>query len=136
MSFKPIRYDSGSLDTALTASSTTITKYDALSFASGYVQRATSSTTQVHAVAMESITTAGGAHTAIQILWTIGVEFLADCTNNSAQVDVGNTHDLTDHVKLANGTSSNDVFLVKDVVGAAADKLERGYFVPKITATT
>ena len=132
--FKPIRYDSGDIDTAQTASSTTITKYDALVFAGGYVQRATSAATVVHCVALESVTTAGGAHSPIQIVWTLGVEFEADTTSTVTQAHVGDTHDLTDHVTLANGTSSNDVFLVRDIVGAGSAKKVRGHFVPKISA--
>ena len=115
-----------------TASSTTITKFDALDWSSGYLQRATSGTTEVRLIAMEDVTTAGGAHEDIQVLVVDGVEFECDCTHNSGVTQRGTYVDLTDHDTLDNDASSTGVFYVTEVVGAAADKKVRGYFVHNI----
>ena len=131
MAFVPLRYDSGKLVKLLTASSTTIAKGDALDFSSGYVQRATSSTAEVRFVAMEDKTTGAGAHEEILCLYVDGVEFEADTNGNTSQALVGTKVDLTDHDTLNESASSNDVFYVTKVVGAAADKKVRGYFVMK-----
>lgn len=130
--FTPIRYDSGDLDTLLTASSTTIAKGDALKFTSGYVERATSSNSEILCVAMEDKVTAGGAHESILVLWTNrGAEFEADTAGNPAQTTVGTKIDLTDHDTANEAASSNDVFFVKALVGATTDNKVRGYFVMK-----
>ena len=129
--FTPIRYDSGQLDTLLTASSTTITKGDALEFSSGYVQRATSSTAEIKLVAMEDKVTAGGAHENLLVLWVEGVEFEADTAGNPSQASVGTKIDLTDHDTANQAAGSTDVFFVKGVVGAVTDNKVRGHFVTK-----
>ena len=129
--FKPLRYDSGKLVTLKTASSTTITKGDALVFSSGYVQRADNSATEVRFVAMEDVTTGSGEHKDILCLYVDGVEFEADTNGNTSQSLVGTYVDLTDHDTLNESASSNDVFYITQVVGAASDKKVRGYFVLK-----
>jgi hypothetical protein len=81
-----------------TASETTIAKGDALTFASGYVQRATSVDTVVHCIALEDKVTAAGAHENILVLWTvIAVEFICDTAGSTSQALVGTYIDLTDH---------------------------------------
>lgn len=133
--FTPLRYDSGKVSTVKegTAFSTTITKFDALGWASGFLQRATSSTTEVRFVALEAVTTGASTHLDIQVLYTDGVEFECDTAGNSAQADRGTYFDLTDHDTLNDDASTNDVFYVVDTVGAAADKKVRGYFVNNIS---
>lgn len=135
MGFKPIRYDSGKLITIYsgTVSSTTIAKYDALDWASGYLQRATSSTTEVRLVAMEAKTTGAGAHLDIQCIIADGVQFEGDTANNTAVTLRGTYIDLTDHDTLDDAASTTDVFYVLDTVGAAADKKVLGYFVHNIS---
>jgi len=132
--FNPIRYDSGKLITIVagTVSSTTITKGDALDWASGYLQRATSSSTEVRLVAMEDKTTGAGAHEDILCIITEGVQFEADMAGNSAATDRGTYKDLTDHDTVNDDASTTDVFYVMDTVGAAADKKVIGYFVNNI----
>lgn len=132
--FKPLRYDSGKLITVIsgTVSGTTITKGDALDWASGYLQRATSGSSEIRLVAMEDKVTAGGAHEDLLCIITDGVQFEADLANNSAVTDRGTYKDLTDHVTVNDDASSTDVFYVIDTVGAAADKKVIGYFVHNI----
>ncbi len=132
--FKPLRYDSGKLTTIKsgTVSSTTITKGDALDWSAGYLQRATSGSTEIRLVAMEDVTTAAGEHEDIQVLVTDGVEFECDCTHNSGVTQRGTYLDLTDHDHIDNDASAQDVFYCTEIVGAAADKKIRGYFVHNI----
>lgn len=132
MAFKPLKYDSGMLDEIPMAASSTVAKYDALVYSSGYLARATSGATGVHFVAMEDRVTAGGENPKLLVIRTNGVLFEAD-TNADPVVatDVGVIADLTDHDTLNESASSNDVFLITDVVGATTDKKVRGYFVPK-----
>lgn len=129
--FKPIRYDEGKLVTLLTASSTTITKGDALVFSSGYVQRATSAATEVRFVAMENVTTGAGEHKEILCLYVDGVEFEADTAGATSQALAGTKIDLSDHATLNEGATTNKVFYVTGIVGAASNKKVRGYFVMK-----
>lgn len=130
--FSPIRYDSGKLVKLLTASSTTITKGDALDFASGYVQRATSSSTDIHYVAMEDVTTGASDHNEILCVEADNVEFEGNTTGNTSQALVGTYIDLTDQATLNEAASTTNVFYVKSIVGAAADKKVRGYFVRNV----
>ena len=129
--FEPKREDSGRTITMSTASSTTISKYDALEFASGYVQRADSGTTEVRFVALEDVTTAGAAHTDILCLYVEGVQFTGDTAGNTGIADVGTYIDLTDHDTLNESATSTNVFYVVGTVGAAASKQLSGYFVMK-----
>lgn len=133
--FTPLRYDSGKITTIKdgTASSTTIGKFDALDWSSGYLQRATSSTTEVRLVALEAIVTASGAHEDITVLYTEGVEFECDTNANTAASQRGYYADLTDHDTLNNEASTADVFYITETIGAAANKKVRGYFVHNIT---
>lgn len=125
---EPKRYDSGKLDTLLTASSTTITKGDALDFASGYVQRATSASTVVQCIAMEDKVTTSG-HESILVLWVKGVDIEGETAGTATQALVGTYIDLTDHDTLNQAASTTNVFLVKQVISASK---VRGEFVQNV----
>lgn len=125
---EPIRYDSGKVKTMKTASSTTIAKFDILDFASGYVQRATSGTSEARFMALEDKVTAADAHEDIQCLYLDGVECEGDTAGTMSQAKVGTYIDLTDHDTLNEAASSNDVFYVTKMVGA---QKAQGYFVMK-----
>lgn len=133
--FSPLRYDSGKITTIVsgTASSTTITKFDALDWSSGYLQRATSGTTEVRLISLEDIVTASATHSDIQVMYTDGIEFECDTANAPAVTLRGTYIDLTDHDTLNDGASSNDVFYVTETVGATTNKKVRGYFVHNIS---
>ncbi len=132
MAFKPTRYDSGKVASLLTASSTTIAKGDALDFSSGYVQRATSGSTNIEYVAAEDMVTASAAHKAILCIKTKGVDFIGDTAGSSSQALVGTFIDLTDHDTLNQAASSTNVFFVENMVGATTDKQVIGHFVENV----
>ena len=115
-----------------TASSTTITKFDALDWSSGYLQRATSGATIVRYVAMEDVTTAAGEHEDIQVLYVDGVEFECDTAGNTSAALRGTFLDLTDHDTINQAASNTNVFYCTEIIGAAADKKVRGYFLMNI----
>jgi len=132
--FKPKQYDDGQLVTLLCASGVTITKYDALDFSSGYVQRATDATTQVKFVAMEDVTAATEGDE-ILCLSTKGVRFVADCTTATTQATMGTCVDLTDHLTIDEDAASTDyVFEMESIQGAVADKKIVGYFHQAVSA--
>ena len=128
---KPLKYDSGKVMKLSTVEDTTIVKGDALEFASGYVQRADSGTTEVRFIALEGKVTASGDHEDILVLYVEGVEIEADTNGNTSQALIGTFIDLTDHDTLNEAASSTDVFYVTKLVGAVANKKVRGFFVPK-----
>jgi len=123
----PLRYDSGKLTTIKsgTASSTTITKFDLLEWSSGYLQRTTSTGSNIQFMAMEDVTTASGAHTDILVLNLEDVECEGDTNSTAAVTHRGTLIDLTDHDTLNEAASSTNVFYVTEFVSTS--KL-RGYF--------
>jgi hypothetical protein len=134
--FKPLRYEAGQMTTLKdgTASSTTITKFDGLAWTGGYIRRAIGTDVEVRLVAMEGIVTAAGEHEDIQVLYTDGVEFECDCSDNTAVTQRGTKVDLTDHEYLDNDSAGTDyAFYITETIGAAADKKVRGYFVLKVS---
>ena len=133
MACKKVFWDSGNSVILSTVSDTTISKWDVLDFSSWYVQRATSSSTDVHFIADESKTTAAWEHEDIactKVSEEVYVE--ADTNGNTAQDDIGTYKDLTDHDTLNESASTNNVFFVTEVVWAAADKKVRWYFVRNV----
>ncbi len=123
----PLRYDSGKLTTIKsgTASTTTITKFDLLEWSSGYLQRTTSTGTNIQFMAMEDKTTASGAHSDILVLNLEDVECEGDTNSTAAVTHRGTLIDLTDHDTLNEAASATNVFYVTEFVSTS--KL-RGYF--------
>lgn len=123
----PLRYDSGKLTTIVagTVSATTITKFDLLEWASGYLQRTTSTGTNIQFMAMEDISTSSGAHENILVLNLVNVECDGDTNSTAAVTHRGTLIDLHDHATLDENASSTDVFYVTEFVSTS--KL-RGYF--------
>lgn len=131
MSFRPVRYDSGKATTMLLAASQAVTKGDALEINSaGFLALATSSTTEVRFVALETKTSGGATGESILVVRTDGVEFEADTAGTPAQTDVGEYCDLTDEDTLNEAASSTDVFLITHILDAA-NKIVLGKFVQK-----
>lgn len=134
MAFKPLQYDSGKLKKLVAKETETISKFDALQFDDGEVKRAVSGTVNVRFVALESVASAADGQE-ILALDVRGVEFEADCENETAQDQVGLANALNDHEELDNTNtegSGEDTFVVTQLVGAAANKKVRGYFLDKI----
>ena len=123
----PLRYDSGKLTTIKsgTVSDTTITKFDLLDWASGYLQRATNASTNIQFMAMEDVTTGAGAHKDILVLHLENVECEGDTNSTAAVTHRGTLIDLTDHDTLDENTSDDNVFYVTEYISTS--KL-RGYF--------
>ena len=123
----PLRYDSGKLTTMVsgTVASTTITKFDLLEFDSGYLQRTTSSGSNIRFMAMEDKTTASGAHEDLLVLRLEGVECEGDTNSTAAVTHRGTLVDLTDYDTINESTSTTDAFEVSEFVSTS--KL-RGYF--------
>ena len=132
MAFTPVKYDDGQTDELPITAGVTVAKGDALAWASGYLQRATSATTEVKYIALEGVVDSDSEAPRVLVLNIKGVEIIAD--TNTAPVratDVGVKADLTDHDTLNESASDNDVFEIVDIVGATSDKKVRGYFVSK-----
>ena len=129
---KPIAYDSGRTQKITLGESKTVVKYDLLVASSGLYGRATSGATEVRFMALQDqVTGAGETTTTILALYLDGILCEADTTNNTAAALVGTYIDLTDHDHLNDAASDTDVFYVTEIIGAAADKKVRGYFVMK-----
>lgn len=135
MAFTPIRRDSGVSRPYLTASSTTITKNQALVFSSGYVTPATSSAWEVFLVANKWIVTPSATHYELQCTntyaWNVEFEALTSITPVQA-THCGNKYDLTDWNTVNLSFSTNAVFLVTSIKDAT-NKIVRWYFVKKAT---
>ena len=124
----PLRYDSGKLTTIKngTVTSSTITKFDLLEWASGYLQRTTSTGSNIQFMAMEDIVTGGAsAHEDILVLHLENVECEGDTNSTAAVTHRGTLIDLTDHDTLNEAASTVNVFYVTEFVSTS--KL-RGYF--------
>ena len=127
--FTPLQYDSGQVVNLPMAASATVAKGDALAFASGYVQRATSSTAEIRYISLEDEVTTSGQHPEIKCLEVKGVRFLGYCTSTpSLASHVGTKVDLTDHDSINESATTTHVFFVESVVDATA-KTVIGYFV-------
>lgn len=138
MIFTPLKYDSGRIVKLLVENDTTITKGDALSFTSGYANRADETDTEVRFVALESVvspeTDTDGDQSVLAVL-TQGVEFEAETTANSAQAQINVVYALKASTRVVDNETPGDVFLVTGLVGAAADKKVRGYFLDRVSVT-
>jgi hypothetical protein len=130
----PLRYDDGKITKLKMNQSSTITKFDALVFNGGYLERGVSTSTEVRFIALEDNVTGAGEYDEILVLPVKGVEFECDTDANMAQSYLGTQVDLTDHNSIAPATSTYDVFYITAMIGATTDKKCRGYFLEKFTA--
>lgn len=128
--FEPKNYDSGKMDVQQLESGQACSKYDALDLSGGYYRRATSSTSEVRFVAMEDKAAASGSRD-LSVVRTDGVIFKASTNGNVTQAKVGTKADLTDHDTVNESASSNDVFIIDEIIGDSSDKEVRGVFVQK-----
>lgn len=132
MAFKPIREDCGETDSLKMQASTTISKYQALGFASGYLVPATSGSTEVKYISLEDKVTGAGETPEILVLAVSEeTQFIADTSTNTSQANVGTKVDLSTGLVLNVGATTNKVFFVRKVFGSASDKKVIGSFVSK-----
>lgn len=127
MAFTPINFDEGKV-IDLGAAAATYTKGQALTYASGNVSTASAGQNgEVFAVSMENkvIGTAGDP---LKCIITRGVKFLADCTANPAQTDVGTECDLGSATALTAANNTDNLFYIESVVMPLASKKVVGYF--------
>jgi hypothetical protein len=134
MAFTPLQYDGGKIKELVAKEGETISKFDALQFDAGLVKRAAAATVNVRFVSLQDVASAESGEK-ILALDVRGVEFEADCTNNTAQDQVGLANALTDHEEVDNTNTEGageDTFVITQLVGVAGDKKARGYFMDKI----
>lgn len=133
MSFIPENYDSGKtvmLPMSNGGSSATYSVGQALAISSGYYATAAAGqNTDVTHVCMEAgtVTTNGTMLKAIRVK---GVVFVADCDADPVRAtEVGTFCDLASATQLDTDASTDDLFYIEDIVGAATDRKVRGWFV-------
>lgn len=128
--FKPIRYSSGKLTRVGVATGVTVVKGNAMvDNGSGYLTNASAGgNVDVRYVAMESVTTTADGQL-VTMIETGGVEFEADTDAAVAQTDVGTEADLAAAGQVDPDASTDDVFYIERIVGAAGTSTKvRGYF--------
>ena len=132
----PLRYDSGKLTTIRTGTAygTTITKFDILEWASGYLQRTTGTGTNLRYMAMEDLITAasgaGVVHKDILVLRLDGVECEADTNSTASLAMRGTSRDMTGAATIneATGATGIKAFEITEFINTGK---VRGYFSPK-----
>ena len=131
--FKPVK-EVDALHYIPLAASLTVTKGEALwDDTNGYLTNASpTAVTEVLYVAAESVTTASATYTPIACYSAFETEFEADTDANPAQTDVFTKCDLATASTVNPDASSNDTFLITEIVGAVADRKVRGRFVQKV----
>jgi len=132
MSFRPIKYLDGRIQRLPAATTVVFVKGMAVEDnGSGYLRLATSSSTEVRYIAMESLTTTADGDLLL-VLDTQGVLFDADTDAAPAQTDVGTLCDLATNATLNPDASTNDVFYIQSIIDTATSRVQ-GYFVNNIS---
>lgn len=132
MTFKALQYDSGKVkQLKLAGAASGVVKGDPLAFTAGEARLAINSDDECEfvAIADASSTVANPAGTILAVV-TQGVEFEAKTKENTAQSQVGVVYALHSDGTVAND-AAGDVFLVTKIVGPAANKTVRGYFLSR-----
>jgi len=130
MAFKAVKGDNAKAVALKMTASATVAVGDILTYASGYLQRVTSSTAAGRNnkyLCLEDKTTGSGETPEILVLPTADVLLEADTASTVAQTLVGTFIDFTDHDTLNQAASSTDVFYVESIVSTAGKV--RGYLV-------
>lgn len=129
MAFRAINYEEGKVIHVPAATTTTITKGNALTYSSGYVTNAAAGTaTDIYLVADETVTTTANGQL-IRAYPTVGVLFEADCDAVWSVADQGTLADLGGAGTINPDASSNDLFFIVKGVGIAeTDTKVVGFF--------
>jgi len=135
MLFTPLQKDSGKTKELFVTFGSTVTKGDPLAFSSGYVALATNSeVTAVRFVALETDTGTVTGGTDVLSIDVRGVEFQATTQEETAQSQIGTVCDLNATGEVENEFATGNIFCITEIVGVAADKTVRGYFLDRVNA--
>lgn len=120
MAFKPVRYSDGKLQHVGVATGTAVVKGNALvDNGSGlYTNASAGGNVDIRFVAMETVTTTADNQQVLAVR-TDGVQFEADTDAAVAQTDVGTEADLAAAGQVDPDASTDDVFYIEEIVGAA-----------------
>jgi hypothetical protein len=137
MAFRPLNREEGKIVEVGGTASEAYTLGAALVITSGYYTAAASSTaTDVIAIAMETKTITNSGDPLKVLLVDPTILFEADCDAVWSVVDVGTFADLATASTVDPDTSSNDIFkIVKGVGTAETDTKVVGYFTRDVTAS-
>jgi len=126
--FKPLQYDSGKTMLVPVGSTQTIAKGDALVWSSGLLVVAGSTTEDVFAVSLQDAASLTSG-TMILVLPVEGIRFEADCDAVVSTVDKGTRCDLATVATLNPDATTEQVFLIDELVGTEeVTKVVRGTF--------
>ena len=131
----PQKFDAGKLVKRPVASAQTIVKGDVLVWSSGYLAVAASTTEDAYAVAMQDSTTAAEGTEILVLLIDPTIVFEGGCDAVVSIVDRGTRCDLATKATFNPDATSEKIFLVEEIVGAAeVSTTIRGRF-SRFTAT-
>ena len=128
---EPIQFESGKTQSIPLAASQAIAKGTALVWASGYLAAAAADEEIIDYVAMAAVTTDGSGHDPILCVPASQsrIRYEADVSANTAAAQRGVAYELSSSTVIDNEAAATaNGFLVDEIVGAAADKKVRGYF--------
>ena len=126
-----IQQESGKTQSIPLAVSQTITKGMMLTWTGGYLVEAVADEEVVDYVALEAVTTDGSSHTEILCVPASQsrIRFEADTSANTAVAQRGVAYETSTNLLIDNETSASaNGFMVDELVGAAANKKVRGFF--------
>lgn len=130
MAFVPVQYEVGKL-VPLQVAATTFTKGDAcVPDGSGQMTKATAGNgAEIRYIIMETVATTATAGDIKSFLPVAGVRFIADTTATPTQAQCGTHVDLvTNAATIDTAATTDKLFYVEAIKGAAADKKVFGYF--------
>ncbi len=128
---KSIQFEPGKTQSIPLAVSQTIAAGDSLVWASGYLAAAAADEEIIDYIALEAVTTDGSAHTECLVLPASQsrIRYEADTSVNTAAAQRGVAYELSDVSTIDNAAvASANGFMVDEIVGAAANKVVRGFF--------
>lgn len=131
MAIKSLQFENGRTLSIPLAVSQTVGRGDGLVWSSGFLALAAASEEIVDYVAEEAITTDGSSNTPILVrpCSQSRIRYEIDTDANTAATDRGQAFEMKDKNTLDNATTATaNGFLVDEVVGAAANKVVRGFF--------
>lgn len=126
-----IQQESGKTQSIPLAVSQTITKGMMLTWTGGYLVEAVTGEEVVDYVALEAVTTDGSSHTEILCVPASQsrIRFEADTSANTAVAQRGVAYETSTNLLIDNEASASaNGFMVDELVGAAANKKVRGFF--------